>query len=350
MSSHTQNNQSPHPAPPTSSSSRHSELTTEGGRALSQFEKTATLGRISLKSNAIPSITQGLAVMQLGPANLLNPLGHHVVGYSGYESDAVSASSGKSSRFGFRKRLSALIKGDRKAKNTAAIAPPPQAPIRVGHCVHSATINNVEVLAVASGPLAYTQAVAVDAWTTLVTAHTTQAQASTRNLASLLQDIFSKNVNPAPVTLRTPLPKPRARIDQTTQLAHCYQLLSIGQASSQASDADELEVTPLDEAQQEWVQLIDPVEQDHLCWIIEKLGGVFMEDDFKNSTAIAEIVLLGPILEREMYRSLLSCFIGQFEQTKLLDVTLLQGIVQLVECAVVGYLVDDDLIRIATVL
>ncbi|KAK3804696.1 MAG: hypothetical protein J3R72DRAFT_428706 [Linnemannia gamsii] len=206
MSTPIKKNQPPHPAPPTSRSSGHLELTTEGGHALSQLEKTATLGRISPKSGSIPSITQGLATMQLGPANLLNPLGHHVVGYSGYESDAVSTSSGKSSRIGFRKRLSALIKGDRKARNTAAIAPPLQTPVRTGFCVHSA-VNDAEVLAVALSPLALTQA--VDAETIKVTIPTIQMQASTMNLASLLQDIFPKNVKPA--TLRTHLPKPRAR-------------------------------------------------------------------------------------------------------------------------------------------
>ncbi|KAK3830298.1 MAG: hypothetical protein J3R72DRAFT_425891 [Linnemannia gamsii] len=169
MSSPTQHSQSPCPAPPTSSSSGHSEFTTEGRRAVSQLEKTGTLGCISSKSGSIPSITQGLAAMQLGPANLLNPLGHHVVGYSAYESDAVSVSLEKSSKFRFRKRLSAFSKGHRKAKrakNAAAIAPPPQAPVRSGNCVHSAD-SDVEALAVALGPLAPTQV--SNAWTTKVT-------------------------------------------------------------------------------------------------------------------------------------------------------------------------------------
>ncbi|KAG0358619.1 hypothetical protein BGX24_005934, partial [Mortierella sp. AD032] len=175
-----------------------------------------------------------------------------------------------------------------------------------------------------------------------------QVQADSVSLASFPQDIFPKNLRPA--TLRTPLPKPRARIEQTTQLVYCYQLLSIGQISSPASDADGFGVIPLDEAQQEWVQLLDPMELDHLGRIIEKLVRAFIEGDFKDSTAIAEMVLLGPILERELYRSVLSCFISQFEQTKLLHVTLLQGLVQLVECAFRGYLVDGDLIMIASVI
>ncbi|KAG0265725.1 hypothetical protein BGZ95_003237, partial [Linnemannia exigua] len=345
MSTPTQNNQPPHSVPPTSSSSGHSELTTKGGGALSQLEQTATLGRISSKSGSIPFVTQGLAAIQLGPANLLNPLGHHVIGYSTYESEAALVSPEKSSRFGFRKRLSTLIKGERRPKNATAFAPPPQGPVRTGHCLHSA-IGDVEGLAVAFGAPAPIQV--VDVGPTVATVPAIEVQATTINLASRPHKIFLKNVNPA--TLKTPLPKPRTRIEKTTQLVHCYQLLSIGQSSSSASDSDELEIIPLDDAQQKWVQLNDPMEQDHLYWIIEKLVREFMEDDIKNPTAIAEIVLLGPILDRDLYRSLISCFISQFERTGLLDVTLLQGLVQLVECAFVGYLIDEDLVRIATVL
>ncbi|KAG0272350.1 hypothetical protein BGZ95_011911, partial [Linnemannia exigua] len=256
MSTTTQNNQLPRPAPPTLSFSEHSELTTEGGRA-----------------------------------------------------------------------------------------PPPQAPVQTGHSVHSAD-TDVEALAIALAPTPAPQS--INTATIKVAVPTIHVQPNTIQLTSLNHKIFPKNINPA--TLRTPLPKPRARIEQTSQLVYCYQLLSIGHASSPASDADELEITPLDEAQQEWVNLIDLGEQDRLCWIIEKLVTVFIENAFKNSNAITEIVLLGPILERESYRSLLLCFIGQFEQIKLLDITLLTGLVQLVECASVGYLVDDDLVRIVTVL
>ncbi|KAG0276430.1 hypothetical protein BGZ96_003281 [Linnemannia gamsii] len=65
---------------------------------------------------------------------------------------------------------------------------------------------------------------------------------------------------------------------------------------------------------------------------------------------IKEIVFVGSVLDRELYRSLLNCFISKFEETTAMDVTLLQGLVQLVECASAGCLVDDDLVRIATVL
>ncbi|KAF9094683.1 hypothetical protein BGX23_001747 [Mortierella sp. AD031] len=106
----------------------------------------------------------------------------------------------------------------------------------------------------------------------------------------------------------------------------------------------------LDESQREWVQLIEPVEQDRLNWLVNKLVKAFVEDQLKGSGTVAEIILLGPVLDRDSYRALLSCIVSKFEQTTPLDVPLLEGLVQLVECASAGYLVDNDLVRIATVL
>ncbi|KAF9121716.1 hypothetical protein BGW39_010298, partial [Mortierella sp. 14UC] len=335
MSSPTQNNQPLRPVPLASSSS---QLPIDEGRALSQLEYTATLGRSSSENRTIPPITQGLAAVQLGPANLLNPLGHHVIGYTASETDAMSVSSKKSSRFGFRKRLSTLFKGHRKDKDTATVIPATAAPARSGHCIYSNDLD-VEALAVALGPITPTRIVNI--------VPTVQVQASPMTPA-LLQEIFPMNVDPA--ALSTSLPKPHARIEETIQFVYDCQLLSMGQPYSLASDADEVQVIPLDEIQLAWVQLIDLIEQDRLHWIVEKLVRAFVEDDLKGPAAIAEIVLLGPSLDQEMYRTLLNCFIGQFEQDKLLDDTLLQGLVQLVECASDGYLVDDELARIAAVL
>ncbi|KAF9122306.1 hypothetical protein BGW39_009849 [Mortierella sp. 14UC] len=286
-----------------------------------------------------------LAAVQLGPANLLNPLGHHVVGYGTSESDVLSVSSGKSSRFGFRKRFSALVYGDYKDEDTVPDTPPPQTPIWSGHCIHSAE-SDVEALSVASSHGFPSQP--VDAGATTLIIPSIQVHASSMTSDSLSQNIFPKNLTPAAV--KAPLPKPHSRIGETTQLVYCCQSLIMSLPYSAASNNDALKRALLDEAQNEWIQLTDPIEQDRLHWIVERLVRAFVEDEVKASAAVAEIVLVGPILEHEMYRSLLSCFIAQFEETRLLDVTLLHGLVQLVECASTGYLVDDDLVRISTVL
>ncbi|KAF9118195.1 hypothetical protein BGW39_001387, partial [Mortierella sp. 14UC] len=289
MSSSNQGNPPARPAPPTSSSSGHSELTIEGGRALSQLEQYATVGRTSSKTRSIPSITQGLAAVQLGPAIMLNPLGHHVVGHAASDSDATSVSSGKSSKLGFRKRFSALFKGHQKDKDAATHAPATPPPARSGHCIHS---DGPDVKSLADDLESVISTQPVNDVSII------QVQASPVALDMLSPGIFPENVHPA--TFKPNLPKPHARIEETTQLVYGCQLLSMGQPYSPASDTDEVLVIPLDEIQKAWVQLIDPMEQDRLHWIIEKLVRAFDEDGLKGSAAIAEIVLVGPILDREL--------------------------------------------------
>ena len=76
----------------------------------------------------------------------------------------------------------------------------------------------------------------------------------------------------------------------------------------------------------------------------------FSKDAVKDSAAITEVMLLGPVLDREHYRKLLNCFIFEFEKAVMLDVHLLQGLVQLVQCACEGYLIADGLVKITSIL
>ncbi|KAF9921249.1 hypothetical protein FBU30_008776 [Linnemannia zychae] len=84
--------------------------------------------------------------------------------------------------------------------------------------------------------------------------------------------------------------------------------------------------------------------------LANQLVDAFINNSIKRSASISEIMLLGPVLDESAYQSLLSCFIDEFEGAKLIDLDILQGLIQLVECASYGYLQDDDLVRIATVL
>lgn len=70
----------------------------------------------------------------------------------------------------------------------------------------------------------------------------------------------------------------------------------------------------------------------------------------KDSDAIREIVLLGPVLPEEHYRRLLDCFLRNFDVAEILIVELLQGIVQLVQDASSGYLRPDDMIQILRII
>ncbi|KAG0282170.1 hypothetical protein BGZ97_009098, partial [Linnemannia gamsii] len=166
---------------------------------------------------------------------------------------------------------------------------------------------------------------------------------------SLQLEIFS--ANNAQHALSANLPKSCARFDSTQQLVYsCSVLAKAHGPSPPDSDSDDIQALPLTDSQREWVQQVDPIEQDRLRCLIEQLVKVFVEDQLKLSAAVEEIVLVGPVLDRELYRSLLNCFISKFEETTALDVIFLQGLVQLVECASPGYLVGDDLVRIANVL
>ncbi|KAF8941829.1 hypothetical protein BGZ47_007147 [Haplosporangium gracile] len=65
--------------------------------------------------------------------------------------------------------------------------------------------------------------------------------------------------------------------------------------------------------------------QDNYRWLIEQLVRAFTDHPLKGSAVVTEIVFVGPVLNRDTYRSLFSCFISNFERTIAPDVTLLQG-------------------------
>ncbi|KAF9151038.1 hypothetical protein BG015_007144 [Linnemannia schmuckeri] len=326
--------------PPTSTFSEHSELTTDG----------------------TSNITTN-AQVQLGTSNMLNPLGHHAAGHAttgsinNQFSDSNSISSKNSSELSVRKRVSRFLKGHSKTNDTITTAPvsPSPAGAALTEPALSELSSNVEAII----SQADVTAVTLDSDPLI---QRLQFMAATPTIAiiqvertSVIQGvpnpgIFSKNV--AAPALTTDLPRPSARIEKTTQLVYCYSLLTRAQAlsSSSASGVADTQTIALDESQLKWVQQVEPFEQDEMRRLIEQLAEEFVADQIKAHVAIAEVVLVGPILEHEIYRSLLSSFISEFERNTLIDIVLLQGLVQLVECASEGYLVDDDLVRIAAVL
>ncbi|KAF9337050.1 hypothetical protein BGZ91_009668 [Linnemannia elongata] len=124
----------------------------------------------------------------------------------------------------------------------------------------------------------------------------------------------------------------------------------LSSSSSVLDNDDGVLEQPLDAKEREWIQKVGCVEQEHLRQLIQKLVIDFSEDTINEYDAVSEVVLLGPVLDQETYRALLSCFISKLEQATLLDLSFLQGLAQVLHCASTGYVVDDDLVRIATVL
>ncbi|KAF9950436.1 hypothetical protein BGZ70_001385 [Mortierella alpina] len=119
-----------------------------------------------------------------------------------------------------------------------------------------------------------------------------------------------------------------------------------------SSEHNDVAISSQDEAvdtlNRQWVEgtVQSPVEHQFILKLAPKLVAAFLEDTTKDSTAIAEIVLLAQVLDREHYRILLRCFIADFEGSCLLGTELLQGLVRLVQSASPGFLDPDDLVKI----
>ncbi|KAF8928580.1 hypothetical protein BGZ58_009558 [Dissophora ornata] len=183
----------------------------------------------------------------------------------------------------------------------------------------------------------------------------------TTDMTKARLNIFSKNVG-RPV-IRIALPERGARIDTISQLVLCSSLLLKKPTLSPCSEgaSDQTKESPQDMSPQDmstdsvhrdWVKDIEqhPIEQDHIRWLKTRMVRIFAEDTLKDEAAIAEVILLGPVLDREHYRILLDCFINKFKQSIILDEALLHGLVQLVQCACEGFLDADDLVKILSIL
>ncbi|KAK3818069.1 MAG: WD40-repeat-containing domain protein [Linnemannia elongata] len=161
---------------------------------------------------------------------------------------------------------------------------------------------------------------------------------------------FLQNSNPPSVLIT--LPEFGSRIDTTPQLALCIGLLpKAGDLISQEEDSLQV-LSSGTTAKLAWIKAmkLDPVEQERLRWLGARMVDDFAQNASKDSIEIAEMVLIGPVLDYEHFRRLLSCTITAFDQAMLLDIDLLQGLVQLVQSAPSEALLPDDLVKILRIL
>ncbi|KAG0371656.1 hypothetical protein BGX24_001382, partial [Mortierella sp. AD032] len=163
---------------------------------------------------------------------------------------------------------------------------------------------------------------------------------------NLRMDIFTQNVDKSAVVVS--LPGLGTRISTAPQLALCIGLLSKYDDAGEQLPSPSEKLSSETAAKLAWVKAMkqDPVEQEHIRWLGTCMVEEFAKDALKDSTEIAEMVLLGPVLDRETYRKLLLFAIAAFEQAVLLDVVHLQGVVQLVQSAPPESLLPDDLVKI----
>ncbi|KAF9899252.1 hypothetical protein EC991_009223, partial [Linnemannia zychae] len=158
--------------------------------------------------------------------------------------------------------------------------------------------------------------------------------------------------NPAKPSTGTVLPVIMERIEKIEQLVHCNTLLLQDEKARNTTETVVSMKATLTEKELEWLTEMDknPMEKAHIRWLATRMVEEFIQDGVKDSAEIAEIITLGPVLDRENYRKLLSCLIAEFEDARILDTDILQGLVQLVQSAQLGYLVSDDLVKIFSVL
>ncbi|KAF9178248.1 hypothetical protein BGZ50_007948, partial [Haplosporangium sp. Z 11] len=162
--------------------------------------------------------------------------------------------------------------------------------------------------------------------------------------------IFPQNVTRSAIKHR--LPKLSERIASTPQLAYCLGLLSmVSMSPSSSLPATEFE-EQLDESQQAWIlaTVKDEDEQERLRSLAMKVVVAFINDSLQDPATVAEVVHLAPVLEKELYRKLLNTFIDGIGKSTLLDLSLLEGLAQLIQSATPDYLMADDLVRILRVL
>ncbi|KAG0279517.1 hypothetical protein BGZ97_009565, partial [Linnemannia gamsii] len=132
-------------------------------------------------------------------------------------------------------------------------------------------------------------------------------------------DVFTQNVR-AP-TMRITLPKSGARIETSAQLALCMGLLSKAGGSVDQRDDPFQDMSPDTPAHLAYIQAMkqDPTERERTLWLGTRMVEEFAKDAFKDSTEVAEMVLIGPVLDKEHFRGLLSCMITAFDQSAILN-------------------------------
>ena len=155
-------------------------------------------------------------------------------------------------------------------------------------------------------------------------------------IAIISEHIFVENVRP-PIVV-TKLPEPDERLANTPQLACCLGLLK---------DSHELDEI-LEPAARNWLQVVenDQDERERLKVLAVDVIRTFKKEEIKDAKAVAEVVCLAPVIEREIFREVLKTFYDGINHSGLLDVHQVQGLARLIHGADNGYLDADDLVKI----
>ncbi|KAG0241497.1 hypothetical protein BGX31_001103 [Mortierella sp. GBA43] len=155
------------------------------------------------------------------------------------------------------------------------------------------------------------------------------------HIATVRLQIFTENVRPT--TIADKLPQPDERLANTPQLACCLALLK---------DSHSLD-SILEPAARDWLQVVenDEDEQQRLRVLATDVIRTFKKEEIKDAKAVAEVVCLVPVLEKDAFRGLLIEFYNGIDHSGLLEFHQLEGLAQLIQGADPGYLHSDDLVK-----
>ncbi|KAG0346645.1 hypothetical protein BGZ54_005140, partial [Gamsiella multidivaricata] len=157
-----------------------------------------------------------------------------------------------------------------------------------------------------------------------------------RDMARVPGDIFPDNMRQP--TVKIALPEADERLNDTSQLAYCLGLLQVTPSPEEVFEP----------AAGDWVKSTEKnaEEKERLRTLATDLIRAFTRDELKDAKAVAEVVCLAPVLEKEYFRFLLMLFVDGIDKSSLLDVQSLGRLAQLVQSAPEGYLDSDGLAAI----
>ncbi|KAF9135413.1 hypothetical protein BGX30_011562, partial [Mortierella sp. GBA39] len=138
-------------------------------------------------------------------------------------------------------------------------------------------------------------------------------------------------------------------ITSTPQLVYCITLLL---NNSESALHGESVKRPVDLSKKEgrWLQGAkeDPEIQKYLCSLTSMMVRAFVDARSQCPDLTAEIVLLGPVLHRDDYHTLLSHFIKTLNHVRWQNIEYLRGMIHLVQSASPGVLADSHVDKILT--
>ncbi|GJJ74238.1 hypothetical protein EMPS_06596 [Entomortierella parvispora] len=168
-----------------------------------------------------------------------------------------------------------------------------------------------------------------------------------QNMASVPSDAFSKDATKTKQEVL--LPKVGKRIEVIQQLVACAELLTWTTTIRQDSSLSNIDtgLSGLTPSQLKWMEEMKdrPLEKEYIQQLVNRMVDRFSALPNKTSDAIHDIVLLGPVLDKEHYRSLLNRFLNELRRDMALNTNILQGLVRLVELSPPFYLHADDLTK-----